>query len=80
MEADDFMQWWKLVQPNLLKILKRYTAFFNSATDLAQDLAYIAWKRRSSFNDFEHFGVHTTFVQKRSLMYYTHNFSSTPFA
>jgi hypothetical protein len=25
-------------------------------------------------------GVHTTFVQKLSLAYYTHNFSSTPFA
>jgi hypothetical protein len=25
-------------------------------------------------------GVHTTFVQKQSLVYYTHNFSSTPCA
>jgi hypothetical protein len=27
-----------------------------------------------------HAGVHTTFVQKQSLVYYTHNFSSTPCA
>ena len=55
MEASDFVQWWELVRPHLLKILKRYAASLVSVTDVEQDLAYMAWKERSRFSDLEHF-------------------------
>jgi RNA polymerase sigma-70 factor, ECF subfamily len=54
-KANDFMRWWDRVHPDLLKILGRYTTSPNSAEDLEQDLAFIAWQQRTRFTDFDHF-------------------------
>ena len=57
MEAEDFVSCWKVVQPQVLRVLGYYTSPLGSdvVQDLMQEVAYVAWKNRSSFSGIEGF-------------------------
>ena len=57
MDTDEFTEWWTIVRPELVKLLRHYTTplGYDVAGDLEQDVAFIAWKSRSRFSNFEHF-------------------------
>jgi RNA polymerase sigma factor (sigma-70 family) len=54
-ETEEFVQWWESVRPHVLKTLRRYGTPVDSISDLEQDLAYIAWGKRSTFVSLEQF-------------------------
>ena len=53
---EEFVEWWETARPELGKVLAPASSAGKvEQDDLEQDLAYLAWIRRSHFTDFEHF-------------------------
>lgn len=54
-ERERFVEWWKEVEPRIIRVGRRMLGSQDAGRDLAQDLALVVLSRSSDFRDKSHF-------------------------